>query len=43
MFMNIQQLKAKVAAGEIEVISINPVVTSTSESVGREHVEAHCG
>ena len=33
------QLKAKVAAGEIEVISIDPVVTSTHEYLGREHVK----
>ncbi|QZY50513.1 molybdopterin-dependent oxidoreductase [Escherichia coli] len=31
--------KAKVAAGEIEVISIDPVVTSTHEYLGREHVK----
>ena len=30
---------AKVAAGEIEVISIDPVVTSTHEYLGREHVK----
>lgn len=34
-----EQLKAKVAAGEIEVISIDPVVTSTHEYLGREHVK----
>lgn len=33
------QLKAKVAAGEIEVICIDPVVTSTHEYLGREHVK----
>ena len=32
-------MKAKVAAGEIEVISIDPVVTSTHEYLGREHVK----
>ncbi|UIV46058.1 molybdopterin-dependent oxidoreductase [Escherichia coli] len=39
MFMNITRSKAKVAAGEIEVISIDPVVTSTHEYLGREHVK----
>lgn len=34
-----EQLKAKVAAGEVEVISIDPVVTSTHEYLGREHVK----
>lgn len=34
-----EQLKAKVAAGEIEIISIDPVVTSTHEYLGREHVK----
>ncbi|TGC18829.1 trimethylamine-N-oxide reductase TorA [Escherichia sp. E2562] len=34
-----EQLKEKVVAGEIEVISIDPVVSSTHEYQGREHVK----
>lgn len=33
------ELKAKVAKGEINVVSIDPVVSSTHEFLGREHVQ----